>query len=606
MSSRAVAPALAAVVLAGQVLLALLTERAPVAAALGVVVAAGVALIPALPPAVRRSPVAVAGLVLPLGAVALDLGLVSLGVLGVPLTAATVLLLTGGLVAGGTVLSWRSAPAGPAAVPGWLLGTVAIAVLARAGLALTAVGDSPPSGSDWGKYLLFAEEAARTGELQAVNPFWMLGGLPFSEDPGAPVVYAALLAVSGGPALSLTWGIVVVLAAGTAALAAAVHVLFGARPAALAALAYGVSPGLANMAGWHGLANAWALMLAPLAVLGAGALLRGERDLRWHLLTALGLTGMAVGHPFTFVIVGGGLAVLLVAGAPRAVPRLAMVAVPVVLLPAVDRVQRLVGSGGVQPSDRYLDTKVVWDIALRDLTWPLAVAGILAFAVAVGRARHDRAVLLGPAVAVAALVYAYGWVAGLPGYYIRAVYFLPLAIALTLGAALAVLRPDRRILGAAAATVLAAAIVAPGLARDVRSFYGWTDPAVLRGLDLVADRLRPGEAVATDRCLGFPATWLLQRPTMTALRPSDIGPANEVAVAARARAVLRGAADPRARFLLVNPSCPGSRADPSPSATPVFASDFLVVYELASRNAAEAAVSRPDSSKSPRGPVRVR
>jgi hypothetical protein len=134
------------------------------------------------------------------------------------------------------------------------------------------------------------------------------------------------------------------------------------------------------------------------------------------------------------------------------------------------------------------------------------------------------------------------------------------------------------------------AVIGWGRAGDVRSFYAFADPASLRGLDVVAARLHPGEVVVTDRCWSFLSTWLLHTRTLPALATEDIQPKAELPFARRAQAILdgtpRGVADARrlgVRYLLVDPTCVTPQGEPVESpllGDPVYVSRRLVVLRI--------------------------
>jgi hypothetical protein len=140
--------------------------------------------------------------------------------------------------------------------------------------------------------------------------------------------------------------------------------------------------------------------------------------------------------------------------------------------------------------------------------------------------------------------------------------------------------------------VLSAAVFAFAwpAAHSVRFFYGFANPASLRGLDAVAAQLHPDEVVVTDRCWSFLATWLLHTRTLPALYPVDIQPKAELARANEAHAILDGTPQGQVlarrlgvRFLLVDPTCPdpnGNALAPPRVGEPVFTSERLLVLKL--------------------------
>jgi hypothetical protein len=185
---------------------------------------------------------------------------------------------------------------------------------------------------------------------------------------------------------------------------------------------------------------------------------------------------------------------------------------------------------------------------------------------------------------------AYAWIVHLPLGYLRMAYYLPLALVPLVAVALATHARARVtvLMGA----VLSAAVFAFAwpAAHSVRFFYGFANPASLRGLDAVAAQLHPDEVVVTDRCWSFLATWLLHTRTLPALYPVDIQPKAELARANEAHAILDGTPQGQVlarrlgvRFLLVDPTCPdpnGNALAPPRVGEPVFTSERLLVLKL--------------------------
>jgi hypothetical protein len=138
--------------------------------------------------------------------------------------------------------------------------------------------------------------------------------------------------------------------------------------------------------------------------------------------------------------------------------------------------------------------------------------------------------------------------------------------------------------------IAVAAVLAWNQADNVRRFYGFTDAASLRGLDVLSARLRPHDVVVTDRCWSFLATWLVHTRTLPALAPEDIGPAAEVPFAREARAVLAGqpaglqrAHRLGARYIVVDPTCVDADSRPLPPPVvgePIYVSRRLAVLRL--------------------------
>ncbi len=565
------------------------------------IVAPGLALTPLLPAAVRRVPLATVAAAPTLGFAATGVLLISMSRVGIPLEAWSARAAVAALCLVG--LAWRPGDEGERerTSPGE---AVALAAALVIGVVLQGrvIGEAPVPGNDWAKYLLYAEEIRRQGSLLIDNPYWMLG-VPFREDPATPAVYGVALELSGAPAGALVHGIWLFATMGVLAVFALVRSAWGPVAGCLAAALYAVLPINQNILGWHGLANVAAFALLALVLTFVVDVLRRRETPEptpWaqHAGLGLALLALAATHALS-----GAIAVvaivpvavialiaaraherrrLLVAGGTAAAAFLALGA-----LVLSDLVVRQRTFGGTQDFTAYLGTKVDLGLALRDLSIPFAVVAALALGAFLVRLRADRRLWPFVAISVVAVALAYSWVVEFPLSYLRMVYFLPLALVPLVAVALAGLRR-----GAAAGAVLAVviAVLAWVQAPNVREFYAFSDRASLRGLDVVAARLAPGEVVVTDRCWSFLATWLLQTRTLPALASADIGPAAEVPFARQARTIIRGSAAGRrraqqlgVRYVLVDPTCTGVDGRPIPPplvGDVVYVSRRLAVLEL--------------------------
>lgn len=588
----------AAALLAGQVLLVLVGRPAPVAAALPALAVAGLAMVPALPLVLRANRTALVAAVVPVGVAVLSVAVIAWTAVGLPLTAATVLVLLAGLLAAGAAIALRR--------PGLAHERLALDPLALGGLAL-AVGLAfvlglvendalPATGTDWGKYLLYADEIRRQGALLIDNPVWLGGGLAFSEDPALPALHASLLLLSDAPAQGLAWGGLATVLLAVPATFAACAVLFGTRPAVFGALTVAILPMPFDMLAWHGAANLLGLVVLPLVVAAAARAADGDPDHRWAAWLGVLLVAVGATHRLTALLAVGTVVVLaglaLVGRSPKAVLRSAAIALAAAVVPAAfvlsDLARRSQESGGAQDFAAYLDTKVVWSIVVRDLTWPATIAaGLALVVVAVRGRRRAPSTWAGAALATVLLAYAYSWKLELPAYYIRAMYFAPLVFALLLAGAVATWRP--RLTASVAGVALAGALtLAPPVIDDAATFYGSLEPpAALRGVDLLTANVRPGETVVTDRCLGFVSTWLVRRPIYAALRSSDIGPKVEVPRVMEARRVFAGGAAGlaaaqriRARWVLADPTCPVEDQPLPAYFQPRYLSERVAVYSI--------------------------
>ncbi len=603
---------------AGVLALALLGLEALITVTLGafsplsaaaLLIAPGLALTPFLPDQMQSSLIRWSSVPI-LGAAAASTLLISASAVGLPLTGTSVRLLLLALVLVATAVAMRvlagAQPDEPATVEPFrpaaalLLGAALCLALT---LRILASDGDPVTGSDWAKYLLYGELVAREGSLLIDNPYWMLG-MPYREDPGVPSLFGAYLLLSGDSADVLVHGLSLFATLSILSIFVFVAVLWGSAAGVFAAGVYAAIPLTHTIESWHGLANVYAFVFLPLALLPAAMLLRGRTTWRWIGLLALMLVALIAAHRLSFLVAASALAVagaVALIRAPARTARFGLLTLAVSLVlgagVAVDLVQRNAGSGGVQDYRVYTETRVGPDklhLLAQDLTWPGTVAGLAALAalIFVPKLRSDPArwVLLGLLAACAALTYA--WVFHLPSAYFRGAYFVPLFIAAAAAAVWRLLPPWP---GYVAAVALVAVIAFParGQADNARRFYTHTDAASDRGIDYVKSLLGPRDVVVTDRCWGFISTYQLRRPMLAALQPWDILPADEAEPARLARGILYGvpaAAEPLAskvgaRYALVNPTCDDGRGGgfKAPTfGTPVYASTRLVVLDLRS------------------------
>ncbi len=526
--------------------------------------------------------------------------LTSSAALGVPLddvgVRATLAIAVGGFALAALLGAGRPLPSGTR-----MAGTalVALAGVVTVGVALQSVvlGGTPLPGEDWAEYLLYAQEIAREQSLLIDNPYWMLERQSFPLDPGAPSLYGAALVLGNGSATSLLHGIWLFAVLAILAVFVFTTALWGSTAGLVAAAAYAVVPMNLNMLAWHGLPNVFAFCLLPLGLAAAGAVLRGHGTRRWAVVLAVALVALAGAHRFSFVLgviaIGVALSIAVVR-LPRETMRFvgwtALAAAVAGIGVAIDLVRRNGALGGTQGYEAFLPTRIDWGLVARDVTWPIAIAGIMSLAFVLGarRFRQDagRLVLIGPVVAIVALTYA--WIAHVPTAYNRAAFFAPLALAPSIGLVASRLKPSL-LVPVAAVLVALTAVDTRSLAADYRGFYGHVNAASLRGLGLALERTEPGDAVVTDQCWGFLSTWLLQRPVLAALDPALILPRREVAPAARAHRILYGddgealARQSRIRLALVDPQCTYQSGDPYPLprlGRLVYASTRLLVYEV--------------------------
>lgn len=595
--TRPLALVAAALIVAESLLASVGAAWGPLAVA-ALVLAPGLALMPLLPGSARSRPSAALALVPALGMAAVSVALITVAAVGVELSGVSVRVTAAVVVACGLALPLREPllrfPRDEAAAALGLLGALALGVLIQQ----RVVGDTPVPGNDWAHYVLYADQIARHGALLIDNPYWMLG-VPFREDPGVPSLYGAHLLMTGAPASVLQQGIALFALAQIAAVYALGRSLWSGMAGVVGAFLWAALPLGYTLLGWHGLANAAALVLLALLLLYLGEYAAGRMDVAGAVGAGLVAVGLAAAHRLTFGVGMLTVAIAVVAGLVVTRDRRAQLrtlaislGAAVLLAPGVayDLVERNSTFGGTQGYRAYLASKIDLDLLVRDLTVPLAVVSAAALVAALFVVRDRRTVvpLLSLFAVVAAL--AYSWVVDLPLHYTRMAYYLPLAVVPLIGAVAASL-PRRSLVGAVAGLlVVATAVAAWSQADDVRRFYQFADTASLRGLGHLEAGLRPREIVVTDRCWSFLGTWLLSTRTLPALDPSDIQPKAELPFARQARAVLRGSPRGRAvvrrdgiRYAIVDPTCTlsnGKPAEPPRVGRPVFVSRRLVVLRI--------------------------
>jgi hypothetical protein len=590
---------IAACLAALEFVIALAGGSFPLLSGLVLFVSPGLALVPLLPERTRASWGATLAAVPALGFAASSTLLVTLPAAGIHLTGVSVRVALGMLIAAGLLLLPAREPRhrleyGEA----WAIAGLMGALFAGLLLQDRVIGHTPVPGNDWGQYVLYADQIRLHGSLLIQNPFWM-GGTPFRQDPGVPAVFASYLLMGGQPASVLMHGIWAFALMGIASVFALARTLWGALTGVFAAALWAVLPIAQDLLGWHGLANDAALALMALVLLYVAALM--SDGLGWLEAAGLGLSLVALcaAHRLSFLVTCGGLAlalaVALIAQGGRAelvrgTLRAGLAALVICPGVAYTVIQTDHKFGGTQGYRAYLSTKVHLHLVVNDLSWVFSVAGIAAFVLALWWLRRERTLLPFVALLVVVVALAYSWVVHFPLAYIRMAYYVPLALVPLVAVAVTKLLRPRLAALAALALTLGIAVPAWGAAANVHRFYDFANSTTLAGMRAVSADLRPGDTVVADRCWSFLSAWLLQTDTLPALDPADILPKAEVGPASEARAIIAGTPRGRAlakrlhvRFILVNPLCvseDGSRAKPPKLGTPFFVSSRLVAMRL--------------------------
>jgi hypothetical protein len=379
-----------------------------------------------------------------------------------------------------------------------------------------------------------------------------------------------------------------------------VRSLWGAPAGVVAALLWAVLPISQDILGWHGLPNLAALSLLLLVLLYCACLFSDRLSSTEAAGFGLVLLALAATHRLSLLVGLGAVAITLgtafvLGDLRRMAGTLARAAAAAALLGggvAYDLIERQRTFGGTLSYSAYKATKFSVVHTAKDLTLVFTAAALVALFLALRRVARDRTLIPVLAVLAITIAGAYAWIVHLPLGYLRMAYYLPLALVPLVAVALTALPRPRLTIAAGTALALVVAAFAWPAAHNVRFFYGFTNPASLKGLDAVAAQLRPNEVVVTDRCWSFLATWLLHTRTLPALYPVDIQPKAELARANEAHAILDGTPAGQVlarrlgvRFLLVDPTCPDPDGDallPPRVGTPAFTSERLMVLTLGS------------------------
>jgi len=325
-------------------------------AVVALVLAPGLALVPLLPPAVRESPSAALAAAPALGIAASSVVLITVASVGIPLSGVSVRVAVAALVAAGVALPLREPPLRFGRAEALAAAGGGAALLLSLLIQNRVIGETPVPGNDWAKYVLYADQIARHGSLLIDNPYWMLG-VPFREDPGVPALYGAHLLMTGAPAAVLQQGIGLFALAQVAALYALGRSLWGGLAGAAAALLWAALPLGYTLLGWHGLANAAALVILTLGLVYLADLARGRLDTAAAAGAGLTLVAVAAAHRLTFGVAlltaaAGVLAALVAAPGRRALLRPLAIAVGTAVVGgagvAYDLLERNSTFGGTQ------------------------------------------------------------------------------------------------------------------------------------------------------------------------------------------------------------------------------------------------------------------
>jgi len=583
--------------------------------------ACGLAILPFVPVEAARPSVRLAV------APALAIGLVSVllttvSIVGMRLTEArirtVVAVLVVGLVVAGALVRRRSEGR-----PRWSPRRELVATAVLGGIVAFALASSwdlaypfQARGTDWGHYLLYADEVAAQGALLIDDPLAGEEDRVFADPPAVGAVYGSFLVLDGISSWSLTAGIVVLSALTVLSVYAAVATLWGAGAGLTAAAAYAVAPIRLDPMYWHGLGTTLALLFVPLTLLALGLLYRGSRDRRTVALLAVSLASVAAAHATSALVVA---VLVLVASLVDAVRRLVSRHSPPgarlrswwrdgIIRPALAGtvLAFVLGAGvlahlaqqsarlGEPVSYRFLGPDWLDRAAIQGYySWEfLAVVAVaLPLVLSSRRLRRDPALLAVLALGLACLAVAELWRLHVPFEYRRVVYYLAIALVVVVGVAFLRFRPRAAWIAAWVVAFAYVAHVSVGLRLPQRVVEGSEprDPAVA-GLTQLRRRLDAGQLpearLVSDACLHFAVPYLVRRPTLPAFGERQVGFVDRLPLARKAAAILEGgavgrdlAAELGVRYVVADPECEPDLAQRLRGAV-VLENDRVVVVRL--------------------------
>jgi hypothetical protein len=584
------------------------------------VVACGLAVVPYLPAELDRLSVW-CSVVPSLGLASFAAVLTTASILGIRLDGVSIPLAVAAFVVPVALGSTRlpSRPRGsPAPLRRELLALLALGAIVAFALASSWDIAYPfqARGTDWGHYLLYADEVATQGDLLIDDP---LAGEPdrvFADPPAVGALYGSLLLLDGVSSWSLTAGLVVLAALTVMSVYAAAAALWGSGAGLVAAGTYAVAPIRLDPAYWHGLGTVVGMLFLPLVLLSLALLFRGVRGRRVVLLLAVALLGVATAHSTSAVVVG-----VLVVVAPLLDLVVRMIGGRRELRPAVrgwwrEGVLRplalavgiacVLGAGIVthlalqaralgRPVDyRFLDPGWFDRAAVEHYfgaTFLVVAVAAVALVLSSARLRHDAAMLALASLLVACVAVSQLWRVHVSFDYQRVVYYVGVGLALLVGAAFA--RRSARVLWIGV-FVLALVVVARssvGLRLPERVLRSEPRDAAVSGLQSFREQLDGGalpatQRLVTDGCLHFAVPYLVRRPTMPAFGERQVGFVDRLPLARQAAAILAGGPGSASlagrlgvRYAVADPECEPELAKRLHGTT-VLANEGVVVVRL--------------------------
>lgn len=470
--------------------------------------------------------------------------------------------------------------------------------------------------SDWGHYLLYADEVAAQGHLLIDDPFAGEEGRIFADPPAVGALYGSFLLLDGISSWSLTIGIVVISALTVLSVYASAAALWGASAGLVAAAAYAVAPIRLDPAYWHGLGTTLAMVFVPLVVLSLGLLFRGARGRRHILVLGMGLLGVAAAHSTSAIVVGVmvvvaplvDLTVRLVGGRgePRAAlrgwwsngilrPVASAVGIACVLGAGVVGHLWLQGRALGRPVNyRFLDPEWLDRASLEHYFGvPFLVVSLVAVALVLTsrQLRRDPALLAVASLTLACVAVSQLWRVHVAFDYQRVVYYLGVGLVLLIGTAFLRRKASAAWIAAFVLVFLYVERTSVGLRLPERVLESVPRTAGVSGLTSFREQLDRGvlpdsERIVSDGCLHFAAPYLLRRPTLPAFSERQVGFVDRLPLARQAATILAGrpagamvAARLGVRYAVADPECTPDLVA-TLNGTTVLANEGVVVVRL--------------------------
>jgi hypothetical protein len=551
--------------------------------------------------------------------------LTTVSVAGVPLTELSIRLAVAALVLILVVASTALRPARESSrlrLPPRREAAVLATLVGLVGFSLASSWDVvypfQAEGTDWGHYLLYADEVAAQEQLLVDDPFAGEGGRVFADPPAVGALYGSILILDGVPSWPLTAGLVIVSALTVLSVYAAAGALWGAWAGIAASAAYAVAPIRLDPMYWHGLGTTLALVFVPLVVLALGLMYRGRRDWRTIALLGAALASVAASHATSAVVVAVLVALAPIVDVARLIVRghvapmralrsswdeglLRPVVLAVVIAGAlgagvIAHLRLQAAELGRPVSYRFLGPDWLDRAAVAGYySWAFLVVAAVALALVLSsrRLRGDPALLAVLALGLACVLVSQLWRVHVPFEYRRSVYYLGIAMVFVVGAASVRLRRHAAWIGAYALVLAYVAHLSVGLRlpQRVLDFPQPKTPAV-SGLTELRDRLDEGRLpetslVVADSCLHFAVPYLVRKPTLAAFGERQVGFVDRLPLARKAATVIEGgpagrslAASMRVGYVVADPRCTPDLAARL-GGTVVVSNDELVVVRPA-------------------------